>query len=115
MKKTIRDIDIFGRKVLVRCDFNVPMEDGEITDDARIRGALPTIEYALAQGGKVILLSHMGRPKGKPDRTYTLAPVAERLSELLEQKVVFAQSDRVVDSRVRDTTQIGRASCRERV
>lgn len=103
MKKTIRDIDIFGRKILIRCDFNVPMEDGEITDDARIRGALPTIEYALAQGGKVILLSHMGRPKGKPDRAYTLAPVAERLSELLGQKVVFAQSDRVVDSKVRDT------------
>ncbi len=102
MKKTVKDIDLKGKKTLIRCDFNVPMEDGAITDDARIKGALPTITYAAEQGAKVILLSHMGRPKGKANMEFTLAPVAKKLSELLQEEVVFAQSDRVVDDSVRD-------------
>lgn len=102
MKKTVKDIDLKGKKTLIRCDFNVPMEDGAITDDARIKGALPTITYAAEQGAKVILLSHMGRPKGKANMEFTLAPVAKKLSELLQEEVVFAQSDRVVDDSVRE-------------
>lgn len=102
MKKTIRDVNLKGKKALIRCDFNVPMESGRITDDARIRGALPTIEYAVSQGARVILLSHMGRPKGKPDKEFTLKPVAERLSRLLGKDVKFIQSDKVVDDKVRD-------------
>jgi len=100
MKKTVRDIDVKGKKCLVRCDFNVPMQDGKITDDVRIRAALPTIEYLRDNGAKVILMSHMGRPKGQPNKEFTLAPVAERLGELLGGAVIFAQSDRVVDDGV---------------
>lgn len=103
MKKTVRDIEVKGKRVLVRCDFNVPMQDGKITDDARIKGALPTIEYLVDNGAKVILMSHMGRPKGEPKKEFTLAPVAERLSKLLGRDVVFAQSDVVVDDNVRET------------
>ncbi|MEA4923359.1 MAG: phosphoglycerate kinase [Eubacteriaceae bacterium] len=101
MKKTIKDIDVRGKRVLVRCDFNVPMQDGAITDDVRIRGALPTIKYLKDNDAKVILMSHMGRPKGEPKKEFTLAPVAERLSELLGCEVIFAQSDRVVDDSVK--------------
>ena len=90
-KKTIEDIDVSGKKVLVRCDFNVPMADGAITDDKRIREALPTIKYLAAHGAKVILCSHMGRPKGEFNMKYSLAPVAERLSEKLDKKVVLAK------------------------
>jgi len=100
MKKTVRDIDVKGKKCLVRCDFNVPMQDGKITDDVRIRAALPTIEYLRDNSAKVILMSHMGRPKGQPNKEFTLAPVAERLGELLGGAVIFAQSDRVVDDGV---------------
>ena len=82
MKKTVRDIDVSGKKVLVRCDFNVPMQDGKITDDRRITAALPTIEYLIEQNAKVILMSHMGRPKGEPKPGFSLQPVADRLSEL---------------------------------
>jgi len=85
-KKTVRDIDIEGKKVLVRCDFNVPLKDGEITDDRRITEALPTIEFLLDHGASVILCSHLGRPKGVSPE-FSLAPVAKRLSELLEQEV----------------------------
>ena len=92
MKKTVRDIDVSGKKVLVRCDFNVPMQDGKITDDRRITAALPTIEYLIEQNAKVILMSHMGRPKGEPKPEFSLQPVADRLSELLKQDVVFAKS-----------------------
>ena len=101
MKKTIRDIDVKGRKVLVRCDFNVPMQDGVITDDNRITAALPTISYLKEHGAKVILMSHMGRPKGQPKMEYTLQPVADRLSQLLGQDVKFVSSPVVVDDAVR--------------
>ena len=100
MKKTVRDIDVAGKKVLVRCDFNVPMQDGKITDDIRIRSALPTIRYLIEQQAKVILMSHMGRPKGEPKPEYTLKPVADRLAELLEMEVKFIPSPTVVDAEV---------------
>lgn len=90
-KKTVEDIDVTGKKVLVRCDFNVPMEDGKITDDNRIVGALPTIKYLLSKQAKVILCSHLGRPKGEFNLKYSLAPVAARLSELLGLKVTLAK------------------------
>ena len=101
MKKTVRDIDVKGKKVICRCDFNVPIVDGKITDDKRITSTLPTIQYLLDNGAAVILMSHLGRPKGEPNKKYTLAPVAARLSELLGQDVVFAKSDVVVDDAVR--------------
>ena len=94
-KKTIEDIKVSGKKVLVRCDFNVPLKDGTITDENRLLGALPTIKYLMDNGGRVILCSHLGKPKG-PDAKFTLAPVAKRLSELLEKDVVFAADDEVV-------------------
>ena len=89
-KKSIKDVDVRGKKCLVRVDFNVPMKDGKITDETRINGALPTIKYLVDNGAKVILCSHMGKPKGQVVAKYSLAPVAERLSEKLGQKVVFA-------------------------
>ena len=89
-KKSVEDINVTGKKVLVRCDFNVPMEDGHITDDNRIVGALPTIKYLLAHNARVILCSHMGRPKGEFNPKYSLAPVAKRLSELLGKEVTLA-------------------------
>ena len=89
-KKSVGDINVTGKKVLVRCDFNVPMEDGRITDDNRIVGALPTIKYLLAHNARVILCSHMGRPKGEFNPKYSLAPVAKRLSELLGKEVTLA-------------------------
>ncbi len=89
-KKTIRDIDVIGKKVLVRVDFNVPMKDGVITDDTRITAALPTIKYLLEHGGAVILCSHLGRPKGGPEAKFSLAPVADYLGKLLGKKVAFA-------------------------
>lgn len=101
MKKTVRDIDVAGKKVLVRCDFNVPMKDGEITDDIRITSALPTINYLVENGAKVILMSHMGRPKGEAKPEYSLKPVADRLSQLLGKDVIFAASDVVVDDSVK--------------
>lgn len=89
-KKSVEDIDVSGKKVLVRCDFNVPLEDGNITDDNRIVGALPTIKYLLKQNAKIILCSHMGRPKGEYNKKYSLAPVAERLSILLDKNIILA-------------------------
>lgn len=103
MKKTVRDIDVAGRKVLVRCDFNVPMKDGNITNDIRIVSALPTIKYLIENDAAVILMSHMGRPKGEPKPEFTLRPVADRLFELLGQDVIFAPSPVVVDDSVRET------------
>ena len=101
MKKTIRDIDVKGKKVIARCDFNVPMQEGRITDDTRIRAALPTIEYLLEHDAALILMSHMGRPKGEPKMEFTLAPVAERLSEYLKKEVKFKSSPTVVDDEVK--------------
>ena len=95
-KKTIEDINVNGKKVLVRCDFNVPLKDGVITDENRLNGALPTIKYLIEKGAKVILCSHMGKPKGEPKPELSLAPVAKRLSEMLGQEVVFAADANVV-------------------
>ncbi len=95
-KKTVDDIQVTGKRVLVRCDFNVPMKDGKITNDKRIVAALPTIRKLIADGGKVILCSHLGKPKNGPEEKFSLAPVAVRLSELLGQPVVFANDDNVV-------------------
>ena len=95
-KKTVDDIQVAGKKVLVRCDFNVPMKDGKITNDKRIVAALPTIKKLIADGGKVILCSHLGKPKNGPEAKFSLAPVAERLSEYLGKLVVFADDDNVV-------------------
>ena len=91
-KKSIEDIEFNGKKVLTRCDFNVPQdEEGNITDDSRIRAALPTIEYMLSNQAAVILCSHLGRPKGEFNTKYSLAPVASRLSELLGKEVKLAK------------------------
>ena len=95
-KKTVNDIDVKGKRVLVRCDFNVPVIDGKITDDNRITAALPTIKKLVSDGGKVILCSHMGKPKGEVKKELSLAPVAKRLSELLGKEVIFAADDNVV-------------------
>ena len=99
-EKDSKDIELKGKRVLVRCDFNVPMKDGAITDDTRIRAALPTIEYLRDNGAKIIIMSHMGRPKGEADMQYTLAPVAKRLGELLGCDVTFVTSPQVVDDAV---------------
>ncbi len=89
-KLSIRDLDLKNRRVLLRVDFNVPIENGQITDDTRIRASLPTIQYVLDQGGSLILMSHLGRPKGKPDPAFSLSPCAKRLSELLQRPVQMA-------------------------
>lgn len=95
-KKNIDNIDVKGKKVLVRCDFNVPVQNGEITDDNRIRAALPTIKKLMEKGGRVILCSHMGKPKGEVKKELSLYPVAQRLTQLLGKEVVFAPDDNVV-------------------
>ena len=95
-KKSVDDINVKGQRVLVRCDFNVPLKDGKITDENRLVAALPTIKKLIADGGKVILCSHLGKPKGEPKPELSLAPVAVRLSELLGQEVKFAADPEVV-------------------
>lgn len=102
-KKSVEDLDVSGKKVLVRCDFNVPMNDkGEITDDIRIKSALPTIKYIIENGGKAIIMSHLGRPKGEAKPEFSLKPISKRLSELLGQEVTFADDDRVVSEKTRE-------------
>jgi phosphoglycerate kinase len=103
-KKTIEDIDVKSKRVLVRCDFNVPMKDGQITDENRLRGALPTINYLIEHGAKVVLCSHLGKAKG-PDPSLTLAPVAKRLSQLIGKEVVFAADDNVVGENAQAAVQ----------
>ncbi|MDO5125086.1 MAG: phosphoglycerate kinase [Ruminococcus sp.] len=95
-KVTVEDINVKGKKVLVRVDFNVPLKDGKITNDNRITAALPTINKLVADGGKVVLCSHLGKPKNGPEDKFSLAPAAERLAELVEAKVTFAKDDTVV-------------------
>ena len=95
-KKTIEDINVCGKRVLVRCDFNVPLKDGVITDENRLNGAMPTIKYLVDKGEKVILCSHLGKPKGEAKPELSLAPVAKRLSEMLGKEVVFAADENVV-------------------
>lgn len=99
-KKSVDDINVKGKRVLVRCDFNVPLIDGKITDENRLVAALPTIKKLINDGGKVILCSHLGKPKG-PDKAFSLAPVAKRLTELLGQEVKFAADDTVVGDNAR--------------
>jgi phosphoglycerate kinase len=89
-KLTINDLDLHGKRVFIRADFNVPLKDGVVTDDTRIRETLPTLRLAIQKGGRLVLASHLGRPKGGPDKKYSLAPVAKKLSDLLERPVVFA-------------------------
>ena len=105
MKKTIRDIEWAGKTAVVRCDFNVPFSDGKISDDTRIVAALPTINYLRDQGAKVIILSHLGRPKGEPNPEFSLAPVADRLGEKLGLEVKFFKSDVVVDDSVSESVK----------
>ncbi|MCQ2548340.1 MAG: phosphoglycerate kinase [Clostridia bacterium] len=101
MKKTVQDIDVKAKRVIVRCDFNVPLDGDKITDDNRITAALPTINYLIDHGAKVILMSHLGRPKGEAKPEFSLAPVAKRLSELLGQEVVFKSCPKVVCDEVK--------------
>jgi len=100
-KRTVEDLQVSGRRVLVRCDFNVPMKDGVITDDNRIVGALPTIKYLMQHGAKVILCSHFGKPKNGPEEKFSLAPVAKALSKYLDKEVVFADDNEVVGPKAR--------------
>ena len=105
MKKTIRDIDWSDKTAVVRCDFNVPLVNGKISDDTRIVAALPTINYLRDHGAKVVILSHLGRPKGEPNDDFSLYLVAERLSEKLESHVNFIKSDVVVDDKVSEAVK----------
>src|SRR6202000_5112 len=89
-KLTINDLDLKGKRVFIRVDFNVPLKDGKVSDDTRIRETLPTLRLAIQKGGRLVLASHLGRPKGGPDPKYSLAPVATKLAEMLGPPVVFA-------------------------
>src|SRR5215468_3535551 len=89
-KLSIRDLDLQGKRVFMRVDFNVPLASGKITDDTRIEAALPSVRYVIERGGRLILATHLGRPKGKPEPKYSLKPVAARLGELLGKPVQFA-------------------------
>jgi len=102
-KKTIEDIEVKGKNVLVRCDFNVPLIDGVITDVNRLVGAMPTIEYLVKNGAKVILCSHLGKPAGEAKPELSLAPVAKKLSEMLKKDVLFAADPNVVSDSVKST------------
>lgn len=104
-KKSLKDIEVTGKKVLVRCDFNVPIKNGKINDDNRITSSLPTINYLLDKGAKVILMSHLGRPKGEANPEFSLRPVADRLTELLKKKVLFPGEDLVVSDMVKEEVE----------
>ena len=104
-KKTIENININGKRVLVRCDFNVPLKDGVITDENRLNGALPTINYLIENGAKVILCSHLGKPKGEAKPELSLAPVAKRLSEMLNKEVIFTADDNVVGENAKSAVE----------
>lgn len=101
MKKTVKDVNWAGKTAVMRCDFNVPLKDGNITDDTRIRAALPTINYLIDEGAAIVIMSHLGRPKGKAVPEMSLAPVAKRLSEYLGKEVKLVASDVVVDDTVK--------------
>jgi 3-phosphoglycerate kinase len=102
MKKTIRNVNWEGKRALVRCDFNVPLDaEMHITDDSRIKAALPTIKYLIEHGATVIIMSHLGRPKGKPLAEFSMAPVAKRLGELLGQEISFLEDDKVISDKVK--------------
>lgn len=103
-KKTVKDLDVKGKKVIVRCDFNVPMKNQEITDDRRIKGALETINYLTDHGAKVILMSHLGRPDKKYDKEFSLLPIAKRLSELTGKEVKLAEDENVVGENAKALT-----------
>src|SRR2546426_12107985 len=90
-KLSVRDLDLKGKRVLVRVDFNVPVKDGKVADDTRIKASLPTIRYILEKGGKAVLVSHLGRPDGKADPKFSLKPVASRLQELIAKPVDFGE------------------------
>lgn len=105
MNKTVRDIDWAGKTAVMRCDFNVPLKDGVITDDTRIKAAVPTITYLMEQGASIVLMSHLGRPKGKAVPELSLAPVAARLSQLINADVKFCPSDVVVDESVKEAAK----------
>lgn len=106
MKKTIRDIDWAGKRALVRCDFNVPLDkELNITDETRIKAALPTLKYLIESGARTIIMSHLGRPKGEANPEFSLLPVAKRLGELLDRKVAFVSSPTVVDHEVREQAE----------
>ncbi|MBQ8591098.1 MAG: phosphoglycerate kinase [Firmicutes bacterium] len=106
MKKTVRDVEVRGKTVIVRCDFNVPLDENKnITDDIRITSAMPTINYLVENDAKVILMSHLGRPKGEPDMKYSLAPVAKRLEELLGKAVTFISVPEVVNDEVKEAAK----------
>ena len=101
MKKTVREVDWAGKRAVMRCDFNVPLDGERITDDTRIKAAMPTIEYLIENGASIVLMSHLGRPKGEAKPEFSLAPVAKRLSEYLGKDVKFVPTDVVVDDSVR--------------
>ncbi|HYM25143.1 MAG TPA: phosphoglycerate kinase, partial [Vicinamibacterales bacterium] len=105
MKLSIRDLDLKGKRVFIRVDFNVPIKEGKIGDDTRIRAAIPTIRLALDRGATAIVASHLGRPKGKPNHDMSLRPVADRLADLVGRPVTFA--DDCIGDGVRET--VGRA------
>ncbi|HKS68086.1 MAG TPA: phosphoglycerate kinase, partial [Candidatus Acidoferrales bacterium] len=90
-KLSIRDLDLNGKRVFIRVDFNVPLDGGKVSDDTRIRATIPTLTLAIGRGARLVLASHLGRPKGKPDPKYSLKPVAARLQELLDKPVAFAE------------------------
>ena len=111
-KQTVKDVPLSGKKVLLRCDFNVPQDKttGEITSDKRIVAALPTIQYLVKHGARVILCSHMGKPKGEWKMKLTLAPVAERLSQLLGREVIFAKDIVGEDAKAKAAAEAAKAA-----